>query len=189
MVPASDSFRAIRYPKTPRNWDQRFLYLAASVASWSKDPSTKVGAVAIRDRRILATAYNGLPAGILDSPDRLNNREIRLALTIHAESNLLTHAARHGVCLTGSTVAIYPLMACSNCAVLLIQAGIERVIVPDFVEPMRWADSFNRARQAFLEAGVAVERLPIEGPLNVAAASNPDRDDTDETDEASLRLV
>ena len=80
-------------------------------------------------------------------------------------------------------------MACSNCAVLLIQAGIERVIVPDFVEPMRWADSFNRARQAFLEAGVAVERLAIEGPLNVAAASNPDRDDLEETDEVSLRLV
>jgi dCMP deaminase len=189
VTPQADSYRAIRYPKTPKSWDQRFLYLAASVASWSKDPSTKVGAVAVRDRRILSTAYNGLPAGIIDSPERLNNRELRLALTVHAEANLLTHAARHGICLTASTVYIYPLMACSNCAVLLIQAGIERVIVPDFVEPMRWADSFNRARQAFLEAGVAVERLPIEGPLNVAAASNPDRDDTDETDEASLRLV
>ena len=189
MTPLADAFRSIRYPKVPRDWHQRFLYLAASVAAWSKDPSTKVGAVAVRDRRILSTAYNGLPAGIIDSPERLGNREARLALTVHAEANLLTHAARHGICLTGSTVYIYPLLPCSNCAVLLIQAGIERVIVPDFVQPMRWADSAARAAQAFLEAGVGVERIAVEGPLNIAAASNPDRDDVEETVEASLRLV
>ena len=100
----SDSLRAIRYPKVPRDWDQRFLYLAASVAAWSKDPSTKVGAVAVRQRRVLATGYNGLPAGMLDSKERLLNREIRLALTIHAELNLVTFAARHGICLDGSTL-------------------------------------------------------------------------------------
>jgi dCMP deaminase len=189
MSSQADNFRSIRYPKVPKDWDQRFLYQAAFVAAWSKDPSTKVGAVAVRDRRILATAYNGLPAGILDTPARLLDREMRLSLTVHAEANLLTYAARHGACLMGSTVYVYPLLPCSNCCVLLIQAGIDRVVVPDFVQPMRWAESAARARQAFLEAGVGVDQLPIEGHLSLAAASNPDRDDTEETDEASLRLT
>lgn len=185
----SDSLRSIRYPKVPRDWDQRFLYLAASVAAWSKDPSTKVGAVAVRQRRVLATGYNGLPAGMVDSTERLQVRDVRLALTIHAELNLVTFAARHGVCLEGSTVYVYPLLPCSNCATSLIQVGIAKVVAPDFVMPMRWQESIQQARTAFTEAGVGVELLPIQGPLHIVAASNPDRDDTEETDEAHLRLV
>lgn len=185
----TDALRSIRYPKVPKDWDQRFLYMAASVAAWSKDPSTKVGAVAVRQRRVLATGYNGLPAGMVDSAERLLNRDVRLALTIHAELNLVTFAARHGVCLDGSTVYTYPLLPCSNCATSLIQVGITKVVAPDFVMPMRWQESMARARQAFTEAGVGVELLPIEGPLHVAAASNSDRDDHEETEDAHLRLV
>jgi hypothetical protein len=55
--------------------------------------------------------------------------------------------------------------------------------------PMRWQESITQAKQAFLEAGVGVELLAIEGPLHVAAASNPDRDDHEETEDAHLRLV
>ncbi|MEB3319342.1 MAG: dCMP deaminase family protein [Cyanobium sp.] len=184
-----DNLRSIRYPKVPKAWDQRFLYLAASVAAWSKDPSTKVGAVAVRQRRVLATGYNGLPAGMVDSAERLLNRDVRLALTIHAELNLVTFAARHGVCLEGATVYTYPLLPCSNCATSLIQVGIAKVVSPDFVMPMRWQTSIEQARTAFTEAGVAIELLPIEGPLHLVAASNPDRDDVEETENAHLRLV
>jgi deoxycytidylate deaminase len=81
------------------------------------------------------------------------------------------------------------LLPCSNCATSLIQVGIAKVVAPDFVMPMRWADSIARARQAFTEAGVGVELLPIEGPLHIAAASSPDRDDNEETEDAHLRLV
>ena len=49
---------------------------------------------------------------------------------------------------------------------MLIQAGINKVVVPDFVEPQRWQDSFDLARSMFIEAGVSVQRLPMTGPVN-----------------------
>lgn len=157
--------RLIRYPQIPRDWHQRFLYEAAAKAAWSKDPSTRVGAVAVRDRHIIATGYNGFPMGVNDSLDRLNNRELRLAMTVHAEANLIADAARRGACLSASTVYVYPLMTCGPCAAKLVQAGIVKVIVPELVEPQRWKSSFDIAREIFMEAGVAVERIPLEGPL------------------------
>ena len=49
---------------------------------------------------------------------------------------------------------------------MLIQAGINKVVVPDYVEPQRWQDSFDLARSMFIEAGVSVERIPMTGPIN-----------------------
>jgi dCMP deaminase len=158
----------IKAPKAPKDWSQRFLVIASHVASWSKDPSTKVGAVAVRDRRILATGFNGLPSGVTDSDARLKNRETRLAMTIHAEQNCVAYAARAGICLAGSTVYVWPLFTCSNCAALLIQADVTQIVVPDFVEPIRWQDSFSKAREMFVEAGVSVSRIPMSGPINPA---------------------
>ena len=153
----------LRAPKAPKDWDQRFIQLARHVAGWSKDPSTQVGAVAVRERRILATGYNGFPAGVNDDVDRLSNRERRLAMTVHAEQNLIAYAARHGVCLAGSTVYVWPLTPCSHCAANLIQAGIRQVIVPDVVEPLRWAESFQLSRLMLSEAGIQILRLPLDG--------------------------
>ena len=156
----------LRAPKAPKHWDQRFLVVASHFAGWSKDPSTKVGAVAVRNRRILAQGYNGLPSGVSDSEARLMDRETRLAMTVHAEANCICHAANNGVSLIGSTIYVWPLMTCSHCASLLIQAGIVKVVVPNFVEPQRWQDSFERARTMFIEAGVSVSRIPMSGPIN-----------------------
>ncbi len=156
----------LRPPKAPKHWDQRFLYAAQLVASWSKDPSTKVGAIAVRDRRMLAQGFNGLPVGITDSDTRLNDRDTRLQMTIHAEMNCVAFAARNGVCLAGATMYIWPLMTCSNCAAVLIQADITKIVVPDFVEPIRWQESFDTAREMFIEAGVAVHRIPMKGPID-----------------------
>jgi len=163
----------MRPPKPPRSWDQRFLTIAMHVAGWSKDRGTQVGCVAVRDRRILATGYNGLPAGVLDSEDRLESRDLKLALTVHAEMNAIAYAARTGVCLAGSTFYIWPIMACSQCATMLIQADVVKVIIPNFVEPQRWQDSFAQARQMFIEAGVAVARIPMQGPID-PAMENPE---------------
>ena len=55
-------------------WDQRFIRVAREVSSWSKDPSKQIGAVIVKDKRILATGYNGFPKGIDDSADKYNNR-------------------------------------------------------------------------------------------------------------------
>ena len=89
-------------------WDCRFLNLAKHISEWSKDPSTQVGAVAIKDRRILATVYNGFPRGVADRQERLLNREQKLLRTVHAEANIVAQAAQHGTTLTNATVYIWP---------------------------------------------------------------------------------
>ena len=81
--------------------------MARNVASWSKDPSTKVGAVAVRDRRMLVSGFNGLPTGVLDTDARLKDRDQRLKLTTHAEANCVAFAARAGICLNGATVYVW----------------------------------------------------------------------------------
>jgi hypothetical protein len=136
---------SLRPPRSPKSWDQRFLYAARMFASWSKDPSTKVGAVAVRDRRILVEGYNGLPKGITDSDIRLKDRDTRLSMTVHAEMNCVAFAARNGVCLAGD---------------------IASIVVPDFVEPFRWQESFDKAREMCVEAGIAVHRIPMEGSID-----------------------
>lgn len=165
----------MRPPKAPAHWDQRFLVLASHIAGWSRDPSTKVGAVAVRQKRILGTGYNGLPTNVFDSDARLNDRDTRLAMTVHAEANLVAYAARNGVSLVGSTVYVFPLMTCGNCAGLLIQADVSRIVVPDFVEPQRWQQSFDAAREMLNEAGVIVERLPMHD-RHVSTPQTPDDD-------------
>ena len=159
--------------KAPRDWDRRFLAMAELVASWSKDKSTKVGAVAVRNRRVLATGYNGLPTGVVDSNFRLEDRETKLLFTQHAEANCISFAARTGVSLLGSTIYIWPMPPCAHCASSIIQAGINRVVVYDVTIPMRWQQSFDAASDMFSEAGVSLIRLPEdEDALPEEAISN-----------------
>lgn len=148
-------------------WDRRFLQLAKEVSGWSKDPSTAVGAVAVRDRRILATGYNGFPRGVVDSGDRLKDRDLRLMLTAHAEANLLTHAAEAGVSLRGATVYVtFP--PCAQCAGHLVNAGVSRVVTLVQPTPERWATSFSLAEVVFEEAGVEWLRIDLHAEEVVA---------------------
>ena len=73
-------------------WDRRYLDIAKSVSQWSKDPSTKVGAVLVRDNRIVSVGYNGFPEGVDDSEERYNNRELKYDLVVHAEVNAIISA-------------------------------------------------------------------------------------------------
>lgn len=136
-------------------WDQRFLDLAAEVASWSKDPTTKVGAAIVRDDRTVASlGFNGLPRGVEDNDFRLGNREEKLAMTIHAELNaiLSSHVPVRGLTLYAT------LPCCDRCAAHIIQSGIRRVVTlsPDVAQAARWGESFERAVEMFREAGVEV---------------------------------
>jgi len=142
-------------------WHQRFLELAALVGSWSKDPSTQVGAVAVRDRRILGTGYNGLPKGVVDLSERLEERQLKLAMVAHAEANCITHAAQAGVSLAGATVYVHPFHPCSSCAGLLINSGISRVVIPKMEVPERWAFNFGLAATMFQEAGVELVEVEL----------------------------
>lgn len=135
-------------------WHLRFLRLAREVASWSKDPSTQVGCVIVdQSRRVVSLGFNGLPAGMRDTAERLLNRDLKLALTIHAEENALLFAGRpvHGC------TAFVTRHPCAHCAAKLIQSGIGAVVYlsnPDF--DRRWADNLAISGQVLAEAGIPV---------------------------------
>lgn len=135
-------------------WDLRFLGLAKFVSSWSKDPSTKVGAcIADEDNRIVSVGYNGFARGVQDTPDRLDNRETKYKLVIHAERNALLFARRD---LRGCTLYTSPFFTCSVCASMVIQAGVSRVVsgFGTFEQEARWYAETELARGIYIEAGV-----------------------------------
>jgi dCMP deaminase len=93
-------------------WDKRFISLAKEISTWSKDPSTQVAAIAVKDKRVIATGYNGLPKKLTDSKKILEDREKKLANTVHAEMNMIYNAVNHGVSLDGATVYVWGLPVC-----------------------------------------------------------------------------
>lgn len=135
------------------------MAIAESVASLSKDVSTKVGAIALDEKfNVLATGYNGFARGVDDAHHYSLGREHKYVHVIHAEGNLVASAARNGHALDRSTVLVTPLFPCSGCAKLLIQAGIKRVVGYEFTEE-RWAEENKLALEMFKESGVEVVYL------------------------------
>lgn len=140
----------------PNKWDNRFMEMAQLVSTWSKDTGTQVGCVLVRDRRIIATGYNGLPSGIADLSDRFEDREWKLAVTVHAEVNAILNAGKHGARTEGATLyTTFP--PCSNCSSAIIQAGITRVVCPSYLSaPERWRSNFALGRSLLDEAGIII---------------------------------
>lgn len=137
-------------------WDKRFVALAEHIAGWSKDPSTKVGAVLVgNDRRKVTFGYNGFPPGIADTPDRLSNRDTKLLYTQHAERNALDNALFD----TDSATLYCTFFPCCDCAKSIISKGILRVVapIPSSEQEEKWGESFRTTRMMFVEAGVMVE--------------------------------
>lgn len=136
------------------NWTSRYMALASMVASWSKDPSTKVGAVLVgKDRRQVALGYNGFPPGIDDSEARLNDRKVKHLLTQHAERNVLDNA--HFDCRGATLITTrYP---CHECAKSLVSKGIAKVITPVKPTDPLWAESSDAAQIVMEEGGVQIE--------------------------------
>lgn len=144
------------------NWDSRFMDIARSVATWSKDPSRKVSAIAVKDRRVLSTGYNGFPRGVIDSEERLNNRELKYKLIVHGEMNCILNAAREGISLEGATMYVTRLPVCSECAKAVAQSGIKRVVMEsDSFKDMdqRWVDSYKTSKVIFDECGIEITIL------------------------------
>ena len=136
-------------------WDKRYLELAKHVASWSKDPSTKVGSVIVRSNNTVATmGFNGFPQRVRDTQERLGDRSTKLDLTVHAEINAMAFASES---LIGCTLYVYPLSPCIRCATSIIQHGIIKVVAPRPEPDSRWYDSTMRAKDLLREAGVSVE--------------------------------
>lgn len=133
------------------NWNKRFLEMAKLISSWSKDPSTQVGAVVTDwDNKIVSMGYNGFPAGISDTQERLQDRDLKYKMIIHAEVNALIFANEN---MINHRIYTYPFMPCPSCASLIIQAGIQTVVSYNNM-PERWANNFELSKQLFKEAGV-----------------------------------
>ena len=140
-------------------WDRRFLELAKQISTWSKDPSTQVGCVVVGpDREIRSTGFNGLPRGIDDTDERLNNREIKYPMICHAEENAIMHAARTGISLK-NCIAYVTWPPCTRCARSLIQAGVSEIVYPKEVEvPDRWEADFDMSLNMFKESKTVVRK-------------------------------
>ena len=138
-------------------YDERYLELAKHIAGWSKDPSTGVGAVAIGDKgQVLAQGYNGFPRGVKDSEERYQNKQMKYRYVVHAEMNCIYNAGYNGASLDGSTLFVYGLPVCNDCAKGIIQVGIERVVGPKngMDVPEKWKVSVLDTQRMFNEVGI-----------------------------------
>ncbi len=120
-------------------WDKRFMELAESVASWSScvRAGRHVGAVIVKNKRILTTGYNGAPSGIKSCKERgfclrdklgiASGTRAEMCYAIHAEQNAVIQAAKMGVSVEGATIYVTH-QPCSVCTRILINAGISRIV-------------------------------------------------------------
>ena len=143
-------------------WDARFMELAGVISSWAScyKPDRKIGAVIVKNKRIVTTGYNGAPAGIKTCMERgecLRNRlgiqsgtRAELCYAIHAEQNAIIQAAKLGSSIDGATLYCTH-QPCVICAKMIVNAGITRVVYEE-----GYPDDF--ALEIFREAGVEIER-------------------------------
>jgi dCMP deaminase len=138
------------------SWDEYFMGIAHQVAKRSTCPRAAVGAVVVKDRRILTTGYNGAPMGLPHCTEvgclMVDNHCVR---ALHAEQNAIIQAALHGVSINGGTIYVTH-QPCLTCAKMIINAGIKRVVYEgDYPDP--------QARIFLSEAGVALVRFTPAG--------------------------
>jgi dCMP deaminase len=149
--------------KNTLKWDQRYLKLAQQIAQWSRDPSSKIGAIAVGSKgQVLSQGFNGFPRGLEDNHNRLVHRETKYKFTVHAEMNVIYNASYNGTSLDGSTLYVYGLPICSECAKGIIQVGIRRVVMPTQNIDPRWLDSWIVSKEFFEETAVEYEFIDLE---------------------------
>lgn len=152
-------------PTVNSKWDARFMRLAKEISTWSKDPSSKIGAVIVNDdRRILSTGYNGFPRGIADTEERLNNKEEKYPRIVHGELNALLGALYNGVSVKDATLYVYGLPVCSDCTKSVIQSGIGRVVINmSALDNDKWGKQWEAiSKPMFQEAEVSISYLNTE---------------------------
>lgn len=143
---------------TRPTWDEYFMKITRTVMERSTCLRRRVGAVLVRDKRILATGYNGAPRGLphcsevgclRERMDVPSGERHELCRGLHAEQNVILQAASHGIRIEGSTLycTAHP---CSLCAKMLINGGIVRIVADeDYPDDM--------AKEMLEQAGVAVD--------------------------------
>ena len=131
---------------------EMFIDIIKAISKRSTCSTKRVGAILVKDNRIISTGYNGSPQGTEHCEDNgcLIENEACIR-TVHAESNVIAFAAKYGIATEGS--ALYTTMApCFTCAKLIINAGISHVY---YIEPYR----SRQGLKALKHAGVEVELI------------------------------
>ena len=143
-------------------WDKRFMDMAFVVAGWSScfQENRQVGAVIVKDKRILTTGYNGAPAGIISCKERgecmrkklgiASGTRHELCYAVHAEQNAIIQAAKLGIKLDGATIYVTH-QPCAICAKMIINSGISRIVYKE-----GYPDEFSM--ELFAECGMKVEK-------------------------------
>lgn len=149
-------------------WDHRFMDLVSSIAQWSScyQENRKIGAIIVRNKRILTTGYNGAPSGLRSCVERgecLRRKmqipsgvQHELCYAIHAEQNAIIQAAKIGVSIEDATLYCTH-QPCVICAKMIINAGISRVVYGE-----GYPDDF--AVRLLTEAAVRLEKYSVEAP-------------------------
>jgi deoxycytidylate deaminase len=140
--------------KTLPSWDEYFLDIAQMASSRSKDPSTKVGALIVKDKKIIATGYNGLPRQMDDTNPKFWERPEKYVLIIHAEMNAMLQTTSEYA--RGSTLYT-TLFPCSDCAKTAAQYGIKEIVYMGDDNP-RFKDSFEKSKQILDNCGVVYRK-------------------------------
>jgi len=143
-------------------WDKRFMEMASLVATWSScfKENRQVGAVIVRDKRILTTGYNGASSGIVSCKEKGECLRVKLNIksgtcqeicyAVHAEQNAIIQAAKLGVSVQGATIYVTH-QPCSICAKMIINSGIKRIVYKE-----GYPDEFSM--QLFNEANIEIEK-------------------------------
>lgn len=143
-------------------WDKRFMELTQTIAQWSScyQQNRKIGAIIVKNKRILTTGYNGAPSGILSCVERGECMRRRLNIpsgtrhelcyAIHAEQNAIIQAAKLGVSIEGATLYCTH-QPCVICAKMIVNSGINRVIYGE-----GYPDKF--AIEIFKEGNVTIDK-------------------------------
>ena len=141
-------------------WDERFMELAETVAGWSScyQENRHIGAVIVKDKRIVATGYNGAPQGVKSCVERGECLRRKLDIpsgtrqevcyAVHAEQNAICQAAKQGLAVDGTTMYVTH-QPCVICARMIINAGIKKIIYKH-----GYPDEFSL--KLFAEAGTEV---------------------------------
>ena len=136
--------------------------MAERISSWSKDPSTKIGAIAVGSKgQVLSQGYNGFPRSIEDKPEFYEDRETKYKYVVHAEMNVIYNATYNGVSLDGATLYVTGLPVCSDCAKGVIQVGIRRVVMKEQEIPLKWVESWKTTAGMFDQAMIDWEFINV----------------------------
>ena len=140
--------------------DANFINIASELATASKCVSKQVGAVIVKNGRILSTGYNGTPTGYVNCCDHWNgeytkeHHEWSKTYEIHAEMNAIIWAARQGICVENATIYV-TLEPCSECSKNIIASGIKRIV---FLKPYEHTHS-DTISKFIKDNGVSIEQL------------------------------